>query len=235
MTSARARLLDQHFYFGMSLLVATAVTYGFSHTIGARLLHPAIQPPLILSFHGALFFSWLLLFIVQSALVRTRNVRIHRSLGWAGAALGALMVPVGVSTALAMGRFDILQLHKPGVQAFMIVPLHDMTVFAVLLTLAILWRRKPEFHRRAIFMATCCITSAGFGRFPIQGAHVYFYLGVDSLILCGVMRDLLVNRRIHPVYLYGLPMLMVSQIAVVYTYTHSLAVWIGIANRMLGL
>ena len=43
-----------------------------------------------------------------------------------------------------------------------------MTSFTVLFWLAIYWRKKPEFHRRLVLIATCALTSAGFGRWPIM-------------------------------------------------------------------
>ena len=44
---------------------------------------------------------------MQSALVITGNVRIHRQLGWFGFALGAAIPIVGVGTAIAMGKITV--------------------------------------------------------------------------------------------------------------------------------
>ena len=49
-----------------------------------------------------------------------------------------------------------------------------------------------------------------------------------------VMRDLIVTRRVHPVYLYGLPLMMLGQIAVIYTFVNSLPEWLRIAHALLG-
>ena len=43
MPSGRAKLLQNYFYFAMSLLIAAAVTYGFSHTVNENLIHPIAQ------------------------------------------------------------------------------------------------------------------------------------------------------------------------------------------------
>jgi hypothetical protein len=110
-----------------------------------------------------------------------------------------------------------------------------MVSFSVTFVLAFYWRTKPEFHRRLILMASCALTAAAFGRFPIAAIRdVWFYAGVDSLILLGVVRDLMVNKRIHPVYLYGLPLLMLGQLTIMYTSLHSLPVWMRIAHAILG-
>ena len=62
----------------------------------------------------------------------------------------------------------------------------------------------------------------------------WFYAGVDVLILLGVVRDLIVTKRVQPVYLYGLPLLMLGQIATIYTYVKSLPEWLKIAHALIG-
>jgi hypothetical protein len=230
-----ARFLEKYFYFSMSLLIAAVVVYGFSHTIGDNLFHPAAPRPLLLSIHGACFSAWVLFFIFQSVLVRTRNVRVHKLTGWFGAALAALMVPLGVTTAVVMGRFDVHVLHQQDEVSFFLVPLFDMVCFSATVIPAILLHRRPELHRRFILVATCILTSAAFGRFPTNFfPPAYFYSGVDALILLGALRDLVVMRRVHKIYLYTLPLLFAAQSAVVWIVNHNWAPWVHISKAILG-
>jgi FtsH-binding integral membrane protein len=230
----RGGLLDRYFYFCMSLLVAAIVVWGFSHSVESNLFHPAVPRPFILWIHAAAFSGWVVFFIAQSTLVRTHNVRLHRSFGWFGAALGTVMVPLGITTAIVMGRFDTHRLHQAGADAFLIVPFYDMLAFAVLFALAVYWRRKPELHRRIIFLATCGLLDAAFGRFNYVFDHSLFFLCVDAVILLGLGRDLLVNGSIHRVYRVALPALMVCQGFVVYTLRSDSSWWIRIAHSILG-
>ncbi len=230
----RCGLVDKYFYFTMGLLAAAIVVWGFSHTVDQNLLHAAPPRPLLLWFHGAAFSGWIAFFIFQSGLVRTHNVKWHRFFGWFGVGLGAAMVPLGISTSIIMGRFDTLVKHEPGSDAFLIVPWYDMVVFATFFSLAILWRKKPELHRRFIFIATCGLLSAAFGRFQYLSENNLFYAGVDAVILLGVVRDLLVNRKVHRVYLVALPILVVCHAFVVHTMTSGAAWWLRIADRVLG-
>jgi hypothetical protein len=229
----RNGLLDKYFYFSMSLLVAAIVLWGFSSTVNANLFHPAMPRPTILYFHAAAFSGWVAFFILQSTLVRTRNVRWHRTLGWFGAALGSAMVLLGCTTGVVMARFDTYQLHLPGQDAFLILPFVDMLTFGLGLALAVLWRKKPELHRRLIFIATCVLLDAAFGRIGSLFDRNLFYACLDGVILLGVVRDLLVNRNIHKVYLVALPLLMISQYFVIHTWRTAPSWWLNIAHKIM--
>ena len=218
----------------MSLVTAAVVVYGFSHTMGKNLIHPPEPRPTILYFHAAIFFGWLAFFIFQSALIRTHHVAWHRMTGWFGVALGTTIPLLGASTAITMARFRIQQFHAKDAESFLIVPLFDMVAFTVSFALAIYWRKKPEMHRRLILVATCALTAAGFGRFPDQlRPNVFFYAGVDLLILFGVVRDLIVTGRVHRVYLLALPAFVVCQTIVTYTMLHELPYWVRFAHAIL--
>jgi hypothetical protein len=151
----------------MSLLIAVVVIYGFSHTIGHNLLHASPIPPFILTIHAIVFPGWVLFFILQSALVRTRNVPLHRTLGWFGLALGTGVLVLGYLTATGMDRFFLQRHHDTETPTFLIIQLMDLSSFAIPFALAIYWRRRPEFHRRLMLIASCCLTDAAFGRFPL--------------------------------------------------------------------
>jgi hypothetical protein len=223
--------LRQYFYFCMSLLIAVVVVYGFSHTIGHNLLHASPIPPFILTIHAIVFPGWVLFFILQTALVRTRNVPLHRTLGWFGLAFGIGILVLGYITAAGMDRF-FLQQHRKFPPAFLIIQLMDLVSFAIPFSLAIYWRRRPEFHRRLMLIASCGLTDAAFARFPFVSL-AFSPVGVDALILLGILRDLIVDRRIHKVYLYAFPLLLLFQIFCMQTYFHSSPWWVHIASALL--
>jgi hypothetical protein len=231
-SSAPAAFLRQYFYFCMSLLIAVVVVYGFSQTIGHNLLHASPVPPFILTIHAIVFPGWIVFFILQSALVRIRNVPLHRTLGWFGLALGISILVLGYITATAMDRFHLQQQHTDETTAFLIIQLMDLTVFAIPFALAIYWRRRPEYHRRLMLIASCGLTDAAFGRFP-QLPLTFAPGGVDALILLGILRDLIVDRRIHKVYLYAFPLLVIFQIFCMHTYLHTSPWWVRIATALL--
>jgi uncharacterized membrane protein YozB (DUF420 family) len=233
-TTKAADLFDRYFYFIMSLVIAGVVIYGFSQTINENLFHPAYRRPLVLYFHAAIFGCWVVLLITQSALVRTGNVRLHRKLGLCALALAVVLPIAGIATGIAMGRFNT-QHGSTDAAEFLIVPFFDMVAFAIVVGLAIVWRKKPEYHRRLMFLATCGLTVAAFNRFPVSVVpDNWGYAGVDALILLGVGRDLFVTKHIHPVYLYGLPMMILGQALTMYIYLTRQPEWMVIAHRIIG-
>lgn len=226
--------VDRYFYLFASLLVAAIVVWGFSHTVDQGLFHASPPRPLLLWFHGAAFSAWVLFFIFQSVLVRTHNVKWHRFFGWFGTALASAMVVLGFVIAVVMARFDWYTLHEPGTDLFLSIPFGDMFEFGTLVALAIVWRKKPEFHRRLIFIATCCLLDAAFGRIDYLFNHDLYYWCLDGVILLGVARDLLVNRSIHKVYRIALPVLIAWQILLIYLFRGAPVWWHTLTSRIVG-
>lgn len=225
--------LSRYFYFCMSLVMAGLVVWGFSHTVEASLFHANPPRPLLLWFHGAAFSTWIVFFIAQSALVRVRKVSVHRFLGWFGAGLATLMVVLGCTITVVMTRFDAAVLHMKDVASFVSIPFEDMIVFGTCMALAISCRKKPEYHRRLVFIATCVLMDAAIGRFDFWFNHSIFYVGLDLLIVLGMLRDWVVDGRVHKVYYYALPPMILLQSAAVYLWRINPAWWQGSTRTIL--
>jgi hypothetical protein len=206
--NSRKRTDPSHrFYFAMSLLMLALVTFGFSRTVGDSLLHTQRPHRLValLSIHGAVFYAWMVIFVAQSALVRWRNLRLHRLLGWVGAADALLVLVMGIWATFA----------EPAPFALERIGMVSMAGFGISVTLAILWRKRPAYHRRLVFLGTAMLTNAAFARFP--GTYLpghFFYLGTDLIIAIGMAHDLWRERRIHLVYRYAMPLFLAAEIGV---------------------
>jgi hypothetical protein len=197
-----------------------------------NLIHASPLPPSVLYIHAIVFPGWVVFFIVQSALIRSHNVRVHRRLGWFGVGLAVAVVVLGAWTSASMVRFSIEHKDPFNSTAFTIVQVMDLACFAVPFALAIYWRKKPELHRRLVLVASCALLDAALGRFP-ELPLVFSPAGVDALICLGAIRDLIVERRVHKVYLYALPILIVCQVAAMETFVHASHWWMNVANRIL--
>lgn len=224
--------LARHFYLAMALGIAVVVAAAFGRQVVGYALHAPSPRPFVLYLHVGLSTLWVLLFVSQAALVNMRRVAWHRIVGWFGFALGVLVPIVGIGTALAMTRFHIAQ-GNPDHSVSLIVPFFEMLAFAVTFGLAIYWRARPEYHRRLMLMATCVLAMAAFPQLPDWIKPMNSWYGAVALILAGATRDWLAMRRIHPVYLYGLPALVLGQTTAIWIYKNSVPAWVAIVHALL--
>jgi hypothetical protein len=209
---------DRIFYSTIAIVLALTVLIGFAPTyylrvLGSEPMRTISGSPFtsLVHLHGLLFSAWVGLFVIQTALVARHRVNTHRRLGIAGGMLAALMVIVGIATALqgaARGS------SPPGVDplAFLVVPMFDMFLFATFIMAALWMRKNKEAHKRLMLLAYIGIIVAAVARFPgvlPLGPLVFFGLAFIFLLV-GVSYDLYTRRCVHPVYVWGGLLLVVS-------------------------
>ena len=158
--TGRNGLVDKYFYFAMSLLAVALVIAGFDR-------HGQREPPArrrtspCHPLGPCRSLLHLGTFLRPSVGARAHAQRPRASISRSfGAALGVFMVPLGLTTAVIMARFKFHQLHQADAALFLSVPFLDITCFATFFTLAVYWRKKPELHRRFIFLATSVLLAA---------------------------------------------------------------------------
>ena len=209
-SSRRERL----FYLTMASAFAITVFVGFSRTFYLRpYFHSERLIPLLI-LHGALFSSWIILFVTQTTLVATKRTRIHMKLGVAGGVIAALMIIVGSVTAIvrAKGPSPI-----PGVNplSFLTIPLGDMLVFGILVSAAFYFRRKLDTHKRLMLLASIALLPAGIARWPIgfieNGGPLAFYGLADLFIVPCLIYDFVTRGRPHRATMIGGSLLVITQ------------------------
>ena len=130
--------------------------------------------------------------------------------------------------------------NPPGfdVQAFYIVPLTDVLIFATLIYFAFRNRSKPAAHKRFIYVATTALLIAAFARWPF--AFVNRKVAIATLlsevfVLFLVAYDLWSTRKIHRATLWaGAFLIFVQQIRIPIAKTaawHSFAAWVQLHAR----
>src|SRR5687768_9567492 len=202
----------------MGVLLTAIAVAGFAPTFYLRswfgappTVSGATELTTMAQIHGAVFTAWMVLFMVQTTLIASRRVAVHRRLGIAGAVLAALMLIVGWMTATGAGRRGAA---PPGVDSltFMVVPITDLVLFAIFIVTALIRRRDKEAHKRLMLLAYISIIAAGVARLPgilPYGPFVFFGIGY-GLSLLGLAYDQWSRGRIHRVYYWGIPLLILS-------------------------
>jgi hypothetical protein len=157
--------------------------------------------------------SWVVLFVAQVSLVAARRTKLHQRLGVLGAILAALVLLVGVLTAISAAARG----SSPGPPALqsLVIPLGDMLVFAILVGTALYFRRRMEIHKRLMLLAAVNLLTPAIARIPLQfietGGPLVFFGLTDMCVLACVAFDTIKNRRLHPVFVWGMLLIVASQ------------------------
>jgi hypothetical protein len=202
------RTAERVFFGSMAVLLCVVVFIGFSPTyFGAGMLRAPLPSP-ILHIHGAAFTLWMVLFLIQSALISARRVAWHRSLGIVAFCLPPIMIVLGVIAAInALHRHARIGPLDPAVS--LAIPLIGIAWFAVVIFASWRTRRRPDAHKRLILISTIALTDAALGRFPwgrigfppAAGAVT----GLGILLLVVIAYDLISLHRLHRSTMWAAP------------------------------
>lgn len=207
------------FYVGMALLMIAIALTGFWPRYYGQLLSPAgldsRSSHLLIHLHSTLFMGWLVMLLAQALLVRSGRTAAHRLAGPILAAYGYVAAAVGIyaGIVLAARRVELGQTVDQAA-AFVFITITDMLFFIGFLTAAMIWRRRPEAHKRLILLATWSLAIVGFNRIlrRLPGdMETALWLRLMLLPLpawIGIAHDWVVRRRIHPVWWIGLAAFM---------------------------
>ena len=202
---------DRKFYTIMAIAMLLTALFGFSRTYFLGLISGHAKtitgriPNATVHLHAFLFTSWLVLFIVQTALIATHRVKVHRKLGYFGVALGVAMIIVGGRTAVEAARLSAV---PPGNDpwSFTAIPFGDITTFAVFFLGAVLWRNDKDKHKRLMILASTCLMSAALVRWPgvLSVGPLLSYVLTLLFPIAAAVYDWRSRGRVHPVYWWGL-------------------------------
>jgi hypothetical protein len=204
------------FYLIMAFVLTALVVLGFSNTVPSDFTAPGF--PIFLWVHGAVFTTWMLLFVAQPALILRGSLTLHRTLGWFGAVLALAMVGLALVAILAALLSDHVPPFYPH-RLFLIRGVMGISVFAGLVIGGIAQRKRGEWHKRLMLCASIVVIAPGLERaLPIPAMGPNWPYMTDALImvlaLVGPAVDLIVRRRIHPAYLWGVGAILVGQLIV---------------------
>jgi len=232
------RKVERAFYSGMAVLLCICVYIGFSPTyFQAGMLHAPLPSP-ILHIHGAVFTLWMLLFVVQAALISARRVKWHRSLGTVAFCLPPIMIVLGVIAALdALHRGARIGILAPTVS--FAIPMFDIAAFTIVIYASWRARRRPDAHKRLVLLATIGLVEAAFGRFPWAQmgypAAAGAVTGLGVMVLLVIAYDLVSLHRIHRSTMWAAPLVLAAgALAVPLGMTPAWQAFALLLNRTIG-
>ncbi len=196
------------FFVSMASILLVIVAVGFAKSFYLRNIihksHAVSTLPVYIVLHGIVLTSWFLLFLGQTLLVASGRVRLHRSLGVAGAALAAVVFAL-----------SLLVVVRSVVRETPLVVIGDIVVlflFAILVAGGIWFRQKPDVHKRLMLIASISIVAPALARWPGAQSMLPVSVAGPQLLLYAalILYDVLSRRRVHPATAWGVAMYVVA-------------------------
>lgn len=216
--------VERRFFTTMVIAMALFVLAGFAPSyfmqpmLGGLVTGREVPPitPLI-HLHAAAGMAWMLFLVWQAHLIRGKQHQRHMQNGLIGAGIALAVVVVGLVVAIDAGRAGR---HPPGwtSTAFLMMPFASALLFGAYVAAALWWRKKPDYHKRLMLLATIALLLPAGARLA-----TYFFKGVlpagppgglvltDLFIVGLVAYDLRKQGRLHPATLWGGGLMLLSQ------------------------
>jgi hypothetical protein len=169
---------SRFFYTITAVLLLVLMLAGFQdfyfrgQSYPARPTPPPIKLPVIL--HGTAMALWVVLFIIQTALIAGRSYKLHMRLGMLGAVLAAAVVVLGMWLAIAATRIGPAEMRIWGLspRQFFAVPCSGMLMFSVFVALGVKYRKKPVIHKPMMLLASLAAIPAAIARItPVNNLY----------------------------------------------------------------
>jgi hypothetical protein len=210
------RLFDRRLFRAAAIGFPLLVFAGFGRTYYVKAWSGA--PPLasqLVHLHGLLMTMWVALFVTQVWLISSKRVRLHQRLGYGSIGLAVLIIAVGFVTALRAARYGAASTPQ-GVapQAFLIVPLFDLLMFALLFGAALYFRRTPAAHKRLMLLTAVNFLPPAMARIPLPPLQalgpLWFFGFPAALALLFLTLDARRYGKVSRLFAAGTALLMAS-------------------------
>jgi hypothetical protein len=207
------------------IAIAALVFIGFARTFYLKAWFDVPVLTQLLVLHGAMFTAWLVLHYTQARLIAAHRVDLHKRLGIFGAVLGYSMFLVGVAAAVQSAALGHMPTDAPPL-VFMSVPFGTIVAFAALLTAALAMRRRADWHKRLMLLATIALIIPGAARlssyFTGRNNPAIGIIATIILVAWCCIEDRRRTGRVHPAYKIAGTLLILSlpaRLAMGYTDT----------------
>jgi len=121
-------------------------------------------PSVLVHLHGAVFSSWIILFVVQSSLISAGNYRLHRKLGVLGGVIAVLMVILGTLAPFGTLRRGAVLPSFFTPASFLIGNILGIWLTGAIIGVAIWQRRNSRVHKRLMYVANVTLMGPALSR-----------------------------------------------------------------------
>jgi hypothetical protein len=192
----KTKRADDIFFTTMSVVMLGIVLVGFAPSYFLRGTVFAHLPSLLVHLHGAVFSSWIFLFVIQSSLISAGNYRLHRKLGVLGAVIAGLMVILGVLAPFGTLRRGAVLPSFFTPTSFLLGNVLGILLFGIFVAVAIWQRKNGPVHKRLMFVANVTLMSPALSRMTFMDEHPFLIGAIPlGMIAALLVLDLITRKR----------------------------------------
>ena len=207
-----------NYFFIIHLILLLVVLVGFTPSFYLRSLSDQEALPIYLIVHGITCTVWFMVALLRSAFIRTKSVRLHRTLGY----YFSLIAPIVTLTGFWVMKDKIQRYYliaespsaagRPNPQTFESMLIwSDILVllsFLVIIYLGYRNRHKLQFHKRMMLFGSVMIVPQAFVRLgkisflqigddPGASGSLYAVIGPVLILLSLLVYDRYLFGRVH--------------------------------------
>lgn len=201
---AERHLNMPNFYLNFNLIILSLVVLGFGLN---AMTNPSTLPPThkIIWIHGLIMFGWYVLIVIQSGLIRKKQTSLHRKIGYSS-------IPLAIGILISGIVMSKVHYNRPDAFLFSTINTFILINFTILYSLGIVYRTKPDFHKRFMLLASLSAVFPGLGRI-ILGLQFNQYLSVPLWIMLVLVLgtvDWMTKKKIHPATWIGSSLIFIG-------------------------
>jgi hypothetical protein len=222
------RLDTARFYFRMAIVFVVIAFGGFMPTYWVPVMAGTFSLPPIVHVHGTLLFSWTLLYLAQTALIASGRPMRHQALGLFGIGLFSVMCCSIIATRLVLLRLEVHEGFGDVARRFSAITFCSLPLLIGFFAAAIANVRRPEIHKRLMYLLMTGLMIPALARVflvllkpagavgpPSPFVLVAPTLTAALLIVVAIVYERRRYGRVHPVFVYGGPTLVLWTLAIV--------------------
>jgi len=205
------------FFLSAHVVLLLIVFMGFAPSFYLRATFPHVhQLPLLLHVHGAVLTGWFVLTVVQGWLMRSQQYQTHRKLGYIAAGYAVVVIILGTLANLRL--ISEIDSVSDGENIVVWANFFTLVMFAVFVSLAVVFRARPDAHKRLMLLASMSIIGPALARFPrwpifaggLEAGRNYAIGGLLVMFALLLTYDVVTRRRPHPASWIGMITILVS-------------------------
>ena len=222
------------FYTAIGLVITAIVFIGFARTFYLKAWFHTSPLTMRLHLHGFALSTWLVLFLVQACLIAAHRRTLHMRLGIAGSILAAIAVATTYAAAFESAAHGRAQNQYIALSR-LYSSIELATLFGLFVAAGIVFRKRPEIHKRLMILAMLAVVGPGAHRAVVliaghsmRDPHI---LVIAVLLVGALIYDRRTRGTLHPVLLWGGILLIALQMT--RGFVGGSELWQQIGNRLI--